>query len=148
MTANACRIVPHAPPDVRLRQRHVVSPDTAAAVLERRKGHTLRWLAKYGLHYDESFASTLSHVIKQTPGCITLAGENMLRRRLDLPPITVAPKRTSGKSAWTGERKQRREAGGWTQAQVIDAGLALLVAEAAGLRTLVAKLETQQEGAT
>lgn len=40
--------------------------------------------------------------------------------------IVAPPKRASGKSAWTAERKQRREAGGWTQAQVIDAGLAQL----------------------
>ena len=63
------------------------------------------------------------------------------------PPITAAPKHASGKSAWTGERKQRREAGGWTQADVIEAGLAALgwVAELAALEWETGEVELALE---
>lgn len=74
----------------RCRQRHVVSPDTAQALAERRNsGLTLRALA-VALGYTESYASTLSHVIRRTPGCITVAGEAQLRQALGLP-LSPAP---------------------------------------------------------
>ena len=77
----------HATTAQRLRRRHVVADDTIETLRRQKNGSTMRQLA-VDLGYLENFATTLSHVIKQTPGCITLAGENLLRHRLGLSPLS------------------------------------------------------------
>ena len=70
----------------RTRQSHsVVDPETVAALLQRKNG-SLRKLAT-NLGFPASYNATLSDILRDRPGAITLEGENILRRTLGLPVI-------------------------------------------------------------
>ena len=76
----------HAAWPTRTRTCHQVSINTAETLKTRRNGCTMRKLA-VELGYPENYATTLSHIIRMTPGCVTTAGENRLRSILGLAPL-------------------------------------------------------------
>jgi len=73
---------------MRMRRKHELSASTVDALTERRNGHTLRALAS-SLDYAENYAPTLGGILRGTPGVITMQGENILRARLGLAPIST-----------------------------------------------------------
>ena len=76
----------------RTRQSHsVVDPETVAALLQRKNG-SLRKLAT-SLGFPASYNATLSDILNNKPGAITLNGENVLRRAMSLPVIQIRPAR-------------------------------------------------------
>jgi len=76
----------------RTRQSHsVVDPETVAALLQR-KNSSLRKLAT-SLGFPASYNATLSDILNNKPGAITLDGENILRRAMNLPVIQIRPTR-------------------------------------------------------
>jgi len=69
------------------RQSHSIDPETIATLLQRKKGNgSLRKLAT-NLGFPASYNATLSDILRDRPGAITLEGENILRRTLGLPVI-------------------------------------------------------------
>ena len=71
---------------MRTRESHTLHESTVNALRGRKNGLTLRTLA-VSLSYPESYAATLSDVLRAKPGTLTLAAENDLRQRLGLPAI-------------------------------------------------------------
>jgi hypothetical protein len=66
---------------------HKLSPSTAKALKLRQNGQTLRMLCR-DLGFPETQAPVLSDVLRNVPGCCSLARENELRVALGLLPRT------------------------------------------------------------
>lgn len=62
-----------------------ISRTIIEVVKKRKDGITFRELATE-LGYEESFASTLSDIIRDKPGALSEDGERKLRRRLNIRP--------------------------------------------------------------
>lgn len=98
------------------RQRHIPHASTVAALSARRKGISLRTLAKE-LGYGKTFAPTLGSVLQGKAGVITPATERELRQRLGLTtsrpaahrPYITDPAEWADFQAWRAARKQEGE---------------------------------------
>jgi len=101
---------------------HISRRDTVEKLSERRNGKTLRKLA-IELGYPESYAATLSDVLKRRPGSLSREGELELRRRLGMTDRRRVVVRVGGA---TPEQRATRQRLGVSWADVIAAGLAAL----------------------
>jgi hypothetical protein len=108
-----------APLAKRYRQRHIVSGDTAEKLRQWQNGRTLRALA-VSLGYPESYAATLSGVLRQVPGCITSEGEKVLRQRIGVDERQYTP---YYRPCLPPALRGRLEAAGLTIEQAIEKGL-------------------------